>query len=105
MPAKPPTAPKVSAATVMLPTAGRVVHFMLPSDEIRPGMIVHVHDESTVDLQVFTNGEADKRVIHERVVMLNVNNGAEHHTVPGLVNRQRVTMGDDRGQWNWPARS
>jgi hypothetical protein len=93
------------AAAAPKPTVARIVHFILSTDEIRPAVIVHVHDDTTVDLQVFTNGEADKRAVPERVIMLNVNNGVELHQVPGMVNRQLVTMGTEPGQWSWPARS
>lgn len=44
----------------MTPTIGRIVHFTLNSGphmgQVRPAIVVNVRDETTVDLQVFTDG-------------------------------------------------
>lgn len=43
------------------PTIGRIVHYVLDEyqDEYRPAIIVHVGGRSTVNLQVFTDGQND----------------------------------------------
>jgi hypothetical protein len=79
-----------------------VAMYFLPNGEVRPAVIVHFRSEDSADLQVFTNGDADKPVIPERIIMVNTKTGADRHTVPSLVHRPGVTRGDEAGQWNWP---
>jgi hypothetical protein len=48
----------------MIPSIGRIVHFVLPSGEHRPAIIVRIWDfvptaSSSVQLQVFTDGSND----------------------------------------------
>lgn len=48
----------------MIPSIGRIVHFVLPNGEHRPAIIVRVSEEkptenSVVQLQVFTDGSND----------------------------------------------
>lgn len=84
------------------PTVSRIVHFMLPNAQVRPAIIVNVQSDTTVDLQVFTNGQADRQAFAERVVTVNARTGADQHGVPAVVHRAGVTLGDEPGQWSWP---
>lgn len=54
----------------MIPSIGRTVHFVLPSGEHRPAIIVRLFDQaptekSYVQLQVFIDGSNDSAQIHE----------------------------------------
>lgn len=47
---------------MIIPSIGRIVHFILPTGEHRPAIIVKVwdrapHESTPVNLQVFTDGE------------------------------------------------
>lgn len=103
LPADPPAEKEVPLVTV--PTVGRIVHFHLSNHEVRPAMIVNVQDVETVDLQVFTNNQADRQFFPERTVQVNVRTGADHHSVPSVVHRSGVLRGHAPGHWSWPARS
>lgn len=51
----------------MTPTVGRIVHYRRARGvAVQPAIIVIVHDEKTVSLQVFDD-EADGCVFHHRV--------------------------------------
>ena len=55
---------QTNPAIHMIPSIGRIVHFVLPDGQHRPAIIVRVWDdiptpESLVQLQVFTDGEND----------------------------------------------
>lgn len=102
-PADPPA--EKQAQPVALPSVGRIVHFHLSNNDVRPAIIVNVQDVKTVDLQVFTNGQADRPHFNERSVHVNVKTGADHHAVPSVVHRAGVVLGTAAGQWSWPARS
>jgi hypothetical protein len=63
----------------MAPTVGRIVHYDSPlfeEEKILPAMIIDVHNETCVNLQVF--------------------NGT------GSTFETSVFMGDSKGQWHWP---
>ncbi|MGG1672899.1 hypothetical protein ACIFOE_20125 [Paenibacillus sp. NRS-1783] len=62
----------------MKPSIGRVVHY---KDELtsNAALVIDVHDDETVDLQVFYS---DGDICHST----------------------NVKQGDESGQWNWPPR-
>lgn len=84
-----------------VPAVGDTVFYRYPCGEIRPAIVVNVHDAETVDLSVLTAGAADRSVVPERVVMINVNTGADMHSVPPVVFRPAVRRGEGPGEWNW----
>ncbi len=64
----------------MIPSIGRIVHFVLPSGEHRPAIIVRIWDlvpteRSCVQLQVFVDGSNDAADLYdgERAVLPPVN--------------------------------
>ena len=77
----------------MEPTVGRIVHFHFHDRQgnfvTRPAMIVKVYSQEQVNLQVFTDGDAD---------------GADCGT--GLWHRTQVIRHEQprAGFWSWPPR-
>lgn len=89
-----PEAPRV-------PVVGETVLYHYPQGGGRPAIVVNVYNDDTVDLSVLTAGAADRSVVPERVVMINVNTGADMHSVPPVVFRPAVRRGEGPGEWNW----
>lgn len=88
-----PEAPRV-------PVVGETVVYHYPQGGVRPAIVVNVYDVETVDLCVMTGGQADRSVVRERVVMINVNTGADMHSVPPVVFRPAVRRGIAPGEWS-----
>jgi hypothetical protein len=63
---------------IMKPTIGRTVHFNLEGGGVAPGIIIAVHGDTCVSLNVFT--------------------------FAGLIVRTSVVMGTTTGNWFWPPR-
>lgn len=92
-----PEAPRV-------PAVGETVLYHYPQGGVRPAIVVGVHDANTVDLAVLTAGAADRSAVPERVVMVNVNTGADMHAVPPVVFRPAVRRGEGPGEWGFLGR-
>lgn len=80
----------------MKPTVGRIVHYVLPqgrnAGEHRPGIIVKVWSDTTVQLQVFT--DSDKA-------------GSNNDMIANPLWATSVTVdeaGEKSGTWHWPER-
>jgi hypothetical protein len=81
-------------------TEGRIVHFVMPNDEHRPAIIVKVwdHGQGTVNLQVFTDGSNDNRVVSgEESVSFNL------ATEAGIMWRTSIVYREipERNTWHW----
>ena len=79
-------------AAQQTPSIGRIVHYVMPDGpnqgESRPAMVVRVWSDTTVNLQVFTDGTAD---------------GGAYSG--GLVKAASVEFSEDvsqLGTWHWP---
>jgi hypothetical protein len=82
----------------MKPTIGRIVHYILPEGhtipgEHRPAMIVRVWTDTTVQLQVFTDGSND--------------DPKHSHEAPNVMWKTSVVLDETattQGSWHWPER-
>lgn len=75
------------------PTIGRIVHYIVDDimDEHRPAIITHVYGRTTVNLQVFVDGQNDSELVQ----------------VGTLLWRSSVEYDEDyksQGTWHWPER-
>jgi hypothetical protein len=93
------------------PSKGRIVHYVLPAEDehwrhgpIRPAIIVEVIDQpggkAFVNLQVFTDGENDRKSLQV------LGQGMYGQSVPGVLWRPRVSYSEDTivDTWHWPPR-
>ncbi len=76
------------------PTIGRIVHYVLPAGpragQSRPGMVVNVNPDGTVNLQVFTDSATGREgdYYHPTFHQAEVKRGGTH----------------DGGTWHWSER-
>lgn len=72
-------------------TIGRQVHFSLATGKapgtLRPATVVQVNPDGTVNLQVLTNGDGNKRGDH----------------LPPMIWVENVAFGTDPGTCQWPS--
>jgi len=87
--------------SVPLPTPCRLVLYHLAPGVDRPAVVVAARGHM-VDLAVFTAGDADRDHIRQRVQVLNTQTQSESYTVPAVITKQDVPMGDGPGCWSWP---
>jgi hypothetical protein len=81
----------------MKPTIGRIVHFVLPNGQHRPGIVVHNWPGNDppgglVQLQVFTDSDAD---------------GRYNDQLPAVSWRTSIKQDEETmapGTWHWPER-
>lgn len=86
----------------MSPTIGRLVHYRISEDVVRPAVVVEVHSDTCVNLQVFFDGSNDSpgsSVPDVRGVTPTV---AEREA--GLGWRTSAVLGTGVGEWSWPPR-
>ncbi|MDA8106190.1 MAG: hypothetical protein M0Z71_12535 [Nitrospiraceae bacterium] len=69
----------------MGPTIGRIVHYKITEKEVRPAIIVKVHSETCVNLQVFYDGGNDAAL-----------------SPIGMVWKTSIVQGNGVGEWQWP---
>ena len=85
------------------PSIGRIVHFRLSEDHVRPAVIVRDWGGGTLNLQVLYDGTND-------VPGLGTANDAEGEFPTedegraGLGWKTSIVEGDGVGQWSWPPR-
>lgn len=62
-------------------SVSRMVHFVMPNGQHRPAVVVHVNEDGTPNLQVFTDAIDN----HANVIL-----------------KQRVQEGTEAHTWHWP---
>ena len=84
-----------------MPTVGCLVHYRISEDVVRPAIVVEVHSDTCVNLQVFFNGSNDRpdSIPEVRGVTPTV---AERDS--GLGWRTSAIEGTKVGEWSWPPR-
>jgi hypothetical protein len=95
LPAEKAARPEVAALSPPIPSIGRQVHYVLgerrgkPAGVKRPATIVEVNADGTVNLQVLTNSDGNKR----------------GDDLPALLWVENVAFGTDPGTCQWPPRT
>lgn len=90
-------------------TVGRIVHFVLAEDGagkpvVRPAIVVQTWSPGTANLQVFSDGNNDDRLVNEHE---KASRGPDK-TTRCVLWRTSVTEdpeGKRIGSWHWPPRS
>jgi hypothetical protein len=85
----------------MKPTIGRIVHFHITKELVRPAIIVHVWSQeqgSAIQIQVFLDGLNDMSIPMGGHIFSN------HECERGMAWRTSVIEGEEPGNWSWPKR-
>ena len=87
----------------MTPTVGRIVHYRVAENVVRPAIIVHVWtaetypDGETVQIQVILDGTNDRHIDGKPFTL--------EECERGMAWRTSVHRGPEVGKWDWPPRT